>query len=414
MGMLLLGLEPNRYFSEPMSSPREIWSVRVQRELLALDQPPNTGDIKDEDSSSPKNSSVVGILPPFIHVKDHELDIAKGLCHVYFNVLVEDVDVDATVDPQQQEVEEAMMLVEPKLNVSQDENETVEKEGEGETQRKEPEEETTSEMETKKEDQEETSQVQKETVTVTILMDVSLDLSSSSSKDSRDCYPFSKPKATLSSGANYFQTTFQNTPIQNGDQILIDCDWTPSLHLKDAALNVALKVRESIKRGEPCLKIILPQEEQDDHFLSTKANSFFSNLRTRASAMAEELDKAMEDKKPKKLMRTPRRKGRNQQSEDVVEEVPKKIVTSSNIEIGDEIDLSLEPWNGAVGMYPCKAIRRPEFIEEAIAAATAEQETNKKVSTWFEEENEDAPMQPYSAGNYMQLQSGSIFEVGFD
>ena len=65
-------------------------------------------------------------------------------------------------------------------------------------------------------------------------------------------------------------------------------------------------------------------------------------------------------------------------------------------------------------MYPCKAIRRPDFMEEAIAAAAEKEEegNNKKVSQYFEDENEDAPMLPYSAGNYMQLQAGtSIFEV---
>jgi len=337
-----------------MTTPQEIWSVRLQRELLALTKEP-TQETGDDDNSN-KNSSA-GILPPFIQVKQHKLDIAKGLCQVYFNVLVEDVSVEDVTEPNDKD---ELALVEPKLNISQDEDETT-TENEDATAEKE------SKEESPKKDKESSANV-KQTVTVTILMDVSLDLSSN---NSRNCYPFSKPKATLSSGSNYFGNF--DIPIQNGDEILIDCDWTPSLHLNDAALNVALKVRESIKRGEPCLKIVEPELEEN---LATKANSFFSSLKTRASAMAEELDKAMEEKKPK--LRTPlRRKGRIEQRE--VEEVSKKIVTPSNIEIGDEIDLSQEPWNEAVGMYPCKAIRRPEFIEEAIVAAAVKEDKNKKV-----------------------------------
>lgn len=37
--------------------------------------------------------------------------------------------------------------------------------------------------------------------------------------------------------------------------------------------------------------------------------------------------------------------------------------------IGEEIDLSEDPWNQCIGMYSCKAIRRPEFVEAAIAEA---------------------------------------------
>jgi hypothetical protein len=47
-------------------------------------------------------------------------------------------------------------------------------------------------------------------------------------------------------------------------------------------------------------------------------------------------------------------------------------------DIGDEIDLSEEPWSQCIGMYTCKAIKRPEFVEDAIAIASKKKE--KEVS----------------------------------
>jgi hypothetical protein len=91
-----------------MTTPQEIWSVRLQRELLALTKEP-TQETGDDDDSN-KNSSA-GILPPFIQVKQHKLDIAKGLCQVYFNVLVEDISVEEDVTEPNDEDEIA--LVEP-------------------------------------------------------------------------------------------------------------------------------------------------------------------------------------------------------------------------------------------------------------------------------------------------------------
>jgi hypothetical protein len=39
-------------------------------------------------------------------------------------------------------------------------------------------------------------------------------------------------------------------------------------------------------------------------------------------------------------------------------------------DIGDEINLSDEPWNHCIGMYSCKALKRPVFVEDAIAEAS--------------------------------------------
>lgn len=42
-------------------------------------------------------------------------------------------------------------------------------------------------------------------------------------------------------------------------------------------------------------------------------------------------------------------------------------------DIGDEIDLSEEPFNQCIGMYSCKALKRPAFVEASIAEAASKQ-----------------------------------------
>jgi hypothetical protein len=66
--------------------------------------------------------------------------------------------------------------------------------------------------------------------------------------------------------------------------------------------------------------------------------------------------------------------------EEPEEEEAKKEVKEIP-DIGDEIDLSEEPWNQCVGMYSCKAIQRPEFVEKAIAEAEKNQKQEKEAST---------------------------------
>ena len=63
----------------------EIWSTRLQKELLAL---------TTENASKKETAEVAGVLPPFIKVKDHELNIEGGVCKVAFSVNVEKPNKD--------------------------------------------------------------------------------------------------------------------------------------------------------------------------------------------------------------------------------------------------------------------------------------------------------------------------------
>lgn len=361
-----------------MSSPEEIWSMRCQRELLALTE---EGEKKD-----------IGILPPFIEVQDTSLDIAKGHCTVSFAVTVEGVEcgdrekvtvsadkIDSQLGEKEEDTLEAVSSEEEKAKdedqkeKSSDEDKKNENESDVATDSSE-----VAEVDTEAE-AEQNEDEEKFKVRVVITMDASLTRRHASFNASRS-YPFFKPSAFVSSGASHLPSS---TNIKDGDEIQIDCDWTPSLHLNDAALNIALKVKESIKRGEPCLKVV--RKERDESIMdevaadfsagATKVASFFSDLKTKASAVAEELDHAVgnnnansEGNREKTSMKRPNFKPKRFRKKDQnTEDVETKVVTDENVAIGDEINLAMNPWNAAVGLYPCNAIRRPEFVVQSMS-----------------------------------------------
>lgn len=363
-----------------MSSPEEIWSTRLQREILALEE------------EELENKSDLGILPPFISCKSHHLDINDGICTVKFAITVEGVErappqpkhidrnikrkVDSALGEKEEEAKETVD------EAAEKETEESNLENDGETK---AEIETAAEMDATERHSNESPESTKFNVQIEITLDASLQkrntvFSASSS------YPFYKPRVILTSGAEHFTSM----KIENGDEIQMSCDWTPSLHLNDAAMDIALKVRESIKRGEPCLKVVqrdvnlqgdlLDEVKADISKAGAKVSSFFSDLKIRASAVAEELDHAvgsgstaeaasggatLDEGGPRRLKKISLKIPRKEKAQ----KPPAKIVTVENIEIGDEIDLADDPWSKAAGLYPCKAIRRPGFISDAMEVA---------------------------------------------
>jgi hypothetical protein len=230
--------------------------------------------------------------------------------------------------------------------------------------------------------------------------------------------------------------------------VQLDCDWTPSLHLNDAALNVAVKVRESIKRGEPILEYthksannnnltsslpnsLLDEVSQDFNKASHAISGFFADLKTRASHVADELDQAVigsantstgmtsVDERSKKGFKF--LKSTKKTKED--EEPLKVIITEENVQMGDSIDLAEAPWNQALGMYPCKAIRRPHFMSTAMALVGDNGEENTKVrkhsvlTTALRSGNSNEYDPYYAHGdcsipdNYLNLHAGGLREV---
>lgn len=170
---------------------------------------------------------------------------------------------------------------------------------------------------------------------VVFTVDASLPKKGNAFDYSATAYPFVAPIVTLLSGQEAFP---QGSTIQNGNQIAMDLDWTPSLHIPDAVMNISLKLKESILQGEP----FHPAAE-----VAKKGKRGF-NLSLNKDAISKAFSTRRRANKQKRTSSSP---------------------TASTIRIGDEINLLEEPWCDSHGVYYCKAIRRPAFIEDAIQEA---------------------------------------------
>lgn len=238
----------------------EIWSTRVQKELLAL-----TTD--DADLAETAEARVT--LPPFCNVLSHTLNINEGTCEVSFQLEI----------------------------------------GKGE-------------------------QISK----ITVKLNVSLPRTGNEIDTSATCYPMAPPLVTLVSGMEAFP---KGSTIQENDRISMDLDWTPSLHLTDAVMNVSLKIKESILQDEP--------------FHPAPKPTTSDAVAQGAMRFAAGFSKALGRKDRKK--KSPKKKKKRQ------------TPTPGEVRINDEINLLEEPWVNAHGIYSCKAIRRPQFLEDAMALA---------------------------------------------
>jgi len=309
----------------------EIWSTRLQKELLALTT--ETSDSEPQD--------VAGILPSFISLMEHHLDIAAGTCKVSFVLNV--------TSPQSGE------------DTSDDK-------------------------------------------IVIITLDASMERNPDGTTNTRaSAYPFKRPTATLSSGASMFP---EYSTIQNGNPVDIDIDWTPSLHMTDAVLNIGLKVKESILMGEPFHPAVAPEDSEPvdelvkgarrfGSFLSKSAFSFSNTVAPPGAAVAPPTAVAADPPRNNPLRRKPKEQ--------------KRQASSTSISIGDEINLMEAPWVDCRGLYSCKAIRRPGFLEDAIALA-AKASSKNEVSNFWDDEDDDGEI-PDDLGNYMRLQAGSLSKV---
>lgn len=185
----------------------EIWSTRLQREILALE-------------SSDDESKKIELLPPFISTLGHTLSIEGGIAKVEFRIDVE----------KSEKVSDAATAADEVGDGSEETQET----------------ENTDAAESKEEETKPAAEATKEVEQssdnfVVLLLDASLYWRDNSAIDSNApmCYPFQKPLAIIKSGASLFS---KDSTISDGDEIMIDLDWTPSIHLSDAVTNVALKV----------------------------------------------------------------------------------------------------------------------------------------------------------------------------
>jgi len=398
----------------------EIWSTRLQREILALE-------------SSDDESKKIELLPPFIKTVGHTLSIEGGIAKIEFRIdveLGEEAQVIAesspekgAVDKREEEGNDATEKDEKEGEKSEEKGENAEDskdekgdvavDGDGSKDAQEPENtesESTDATKTATENE-------KADPHVVLVLDASLYWKSDPSdpqSTNPQCYPFLKPLATIKSGANLFSGA---STIRNGDEVDIDLDWTPSIHLSDAVTNVALKIRECVNRGEPLHpsakeydadglsgSILREAREAKESLLETKkamgamltsgiatmsakgstfaakgqsartsVSKTFLNLGESLSQFAEAgVDGMQQEMKGEDAVV----EGGGGEKE-VKKEKAKKVVNSFP-DIGDEIDLSDEPWNQCIGMYSCKAIKKPAFVNALIENSSKNQKKEKE------------------------------------
>ena len=285
----------------------EIWSTRLQRELLALTTDNAPVDTKEE---------VVAVLPPFVTIAGHALVIEKGDCILSFTV-----DLPAKAEEKK----------------------------------------------------------------IVVTLDASLQKKADGSVDpAAAVYPFLKPVAMLQSGGSRFP---EGSTIKDGDLIDIEMDWTPSLHLTDSILNIALKIKESILQGEPF------------HAAATKGKTdVVEGMVTRAKQLGTSFTKGLRGQGGRRKKKKDRKSAQK--------------ANPSKIRIGDEINMLEAPWVECQGVYSCKAIRRPAFVEEAIAVAAKSSEARAKdqVRPFAVSEDGDGKV-PSNLGDFMLSQAGTVAQV---
>ncbi|KAL7514465.1 hypothetical protein ACHAXN_011723 [Cyclotella atomus] len=385
----------------------EIWATRLQREILALE-------------SSDDESKKMELLPPFIKTLGHTLNIEGGIAKIEFRIDVEVAEQETTADAEsveEKEVKEnATAGDESKITSNAADTNDVTKE-EADAAKPETEETVAATEPSENKKETESTNVPTETITdphVILVLDASMywkTHDTDTDSKSPQFYPFTKPLAVIKSGSNLFSG---GSTISNGDEVDIDLDWTPSIHLSDAVTHVALKIRECIKRGEPLHTSQKDDEDDEDGLLSSalireareaketiletkkamgamfssfaaKGSSFGSSLAaksqsmrgTLSSAVGEGLSALAENVAPRESV------GGEQKDDDEAEETEEKKPKGGLPDIGDEIDLSEEPWNNCIGMYSCKAIRRPEFVESAMEEAAAKKKPQEAERTSF-------------------------------
>jgi len=336
----------------------EIWATRLQREVGALASIADTAatsgtdDTTSDDVShvTPKRDNLnIASLPPFVKVDSHELDVNNGICKIMFSILV---------DRQQQTASETTT--------------SEERQGESEAVAVQP---PTSDASTNS--------------FVFITLDCSMG-------DDGVYYPFQKPLVILSGGEEMFPP---KSTIRNDDLIELDCDWTPSLHLSDAILNVALKIRESIRRGDPFLSETPASASSDRQTTAFPAlfNPAVDEISNTVSNFLGSLRRRKNDTTPSSPPSPPK-------------------PSQQQVKIGDVIDLSQSPYSDCAGMFSCKAIRRPEFVEQAMAEASRDADSvatsrRSDASLATQEEEEEENETASGPGNYMKLHAGGIRKV---
>jgi hypothetical protein len=352
----------------------EIWSTRLQRELLAL---------TTDNASEEAKEEVTAVLPPFCTFQEHALDIERGNC-----------TVTCLIDLPPGTPRAAATTSPSKAPTPEKKDETKSEGGDSAAAGGATATDATVSPENP--------------ASILVTMDVSLQKKADGSVDGMAVsYPFLKPVAILTAGSSRFP---EGSTIKDGDTIDIEMDWTPSLHLTDAFLNISLKIKECISQGEPFHPGMV-EKSRPDLSVGAMMNQakklgmgFSQSLRV---LTGEGKTNGDADKQKKNRLGLGRKKKEKKQR-------PK--ATAGEVRIGDEINMLEAPWVDCQGVYSCKAIRRPNFVDDAMAIAAQQMKTEPEPQVSRPSllgEDVDQGQVPDDFGDYMRLQAGGISQVCF-
>jgi len=376
--------------TSPSGRAFEIWSSRVQRELLALAESSEKQQTaaqdgalteSSQDAVSTESSQSSPLLPEYLRLQSHDLRMEQGFCRLTFQVMLEDI-LRPTSRIQEQQGDDVAESNPPLL---------------------------------------------------LFVIDAPLTkVGPSGAVDASRTYPFVKPTALLLQGSQLFFKGGHHV-LQDGDEIDIDCDWTPSLHLTDAAVHVALKIRETLKKGEPLGVVVSTNSSSLETVAATakiklthtvqntshKLSSFITAIKSKASELGADIDRAIMTSSSATTP-TPASPGPTSSpsptSPATTPQLLPKTPSITQLSGCFPIDLTHEPWCTAI-MYSVKALRRPLFVQQFFSDnnnnGSLKPNTHKPGASPSKPEDEDdySYNPTYQPTNYMALQAGGVGKV---
>ena len=145
--------------------------------------------------------------------------------------------------------------------------------------------------------------------------------------------------------------------------------------LSSALIREAREAKESLIETKKAMGAMFSSFAAKGSSLGSSLAAKGQSMRgTLSSAVGEGLSALADNVAPREASRD-----KEEDEEATEEEKPKGGLPG----IGDEIDLSEEPWSNCIGMYSCKAIRRPAFVEAAMEEAAKKKKSLEPAATSF-------------------------------
>ena len=307
----------------------KIWKSRVDRELNAL----GVSTSAPIGALGSKISTAEGVLPPFLTVYSTDFDFGKGIAKIVFEVELSSSESTKVILDDNDDAKK------PAENVGGDR----------------------------------------------VLLNVDISMTNSDDSGSRDStepytfFPFQPPVMTLQPFAPSSFPPSSN--IAPNVTIPLLLDWTPSLHVSDAALDVGVRLRECRRSGERIEGIEGVRDVENEDYRITESSGRNSTLGL-LSGLSKNENKGKQGKLERYTLET--------------------VFT-----VGSEVDLVIfdEVYKCRTS---CQCVRTPDFIQLRHSSVNGK---NRSTPAGIDEEESDPSVGLESCGGAPALTSGSVKSV---